>query len=56
MAAITDFHPDYANSCAICFEVACDNIWISDNYGKSLDRTYSCYDSSQSVVVRITDT
>eukprot|EP00775_Hariotina_reticulata_P008069 gene8070-8264_t len=56
VAAITDYHPDYANSCGACFEISCDQIWIQDNYGQKLDRTYSCYDSSNSVVVRITDT
>eukprot|EP00878_Enallax_costatus_P037557 GHUV01042433.1.p3 GENE.GHUV01042433.1~~GHUV01042433.1.p3 ORF type:complete len:135 (+),score=22.11 GHUV01042433.1:212-616(+) len=43
-------------ACRTCYEVACDNKWISDNYGQKLDRTYSCYDDQQSVVVRITDT
>lgn len=47
MAAITDFHPDYTDACGTCFEIACDQTWIHDNYGKQLDRTYSCYDTSQ---------
>ncbi len=37
-----------------CYEVRCDNTWISDNYGQSLDRTYSCYNDTASVVLRIT--
>uniref|UniRef100_A0A383VYW9 Expansin-like EG45 domain-containing protein n=1 Tax=Tetradesmus obliquus TaxID=3088 RepID=A0A383VYW9_TETOB len=56
VAAMTDYHPDYADSCGSCYEVACDSLKIQDNYGAKLDRTYSCYDSSQSVVLRITDT
>lgn len=47
VAAITDFHPDYSDACGTCFEIACDQTWIHDNYGKELDRTYSCYDTSQ---------
>jgi hypothetical protein len=47
VAAITDFHYEYADSCGICFEVACDDTWISDNYGLKLDRTYSCYNTGQ---------
>lgn len=44
---MTDFHPDYADACGTCYEVACDNAWIGDNYGKKLDRTYSCYDEGK---------
>lgn len=55
-AAITDFHPDYGTSCGSCYEVKCSNMWVQDNYGAKLDRTYSCYDENSSVVVRIVDT
>lgn len=47
VAAITDFHSEYSDSCGICFEVACDDTWIHDNYGLKLDRTYSCYNTGQ---------
>lgn len=47
VGAITDFHPDYSDSCGICFEVACDDAMIQDNHGKKLDRTYSCYNTGQ---------
>ena len=42
--------------CGQCVEISCDPSWIQDNYGQKLDRTVSCYDSSESVVVRVTDT
>lgn len=42
--------------CSTCYEVACNKAFIQDNYGQKLDRTYSCYDDSQSLVVRVTDT
>lgn len=47
VAAITDFHSEYSDSCGICFELACDDAWIQDNYGLKLDRTYSCYNTGQ---------
>lgn len=46
----------YESICGTCIEVACDPAWIQDNYGQKLDRTWSCYDKSESVVLRVTDT
>ena len=34
-----------------CYEVKCNKDHIHDNYGQKLDRTYSCFDDTQSVVV-----
>jgi hypothetical protein len=36
-------------------QVKCNPIVIVDDYGQELDRTGACYDSSASVVIRITD-
>lgn len=42
--------------CSSCYEVKCNQAWVEDNYGEKMDRTYTCYDTSQSMVVRVTDT
>jgi hypothetical protein len=42
--------------CGQCLEISCDPAWIQDNYGQKLDRTWSCYNNQESVVVRVTDT
>ena len=42
--------------CGQCVEIACDPSWIQDNYGQKLDRSWSCLNSQESVVVRVTDT
>ena len=34
----------------------CNKARITDNYKEQLDRTYSCFDGAESVVVRVTDT
>ena len=34
----------------------CNKAKIQDNYKEQLDRTYSCFDDAESVVVRVTDT
>jgi hypothetical protein len=39
-----------------CYEVKCNSAWVQDNYGEKMDRTYTCYDTSQSMIVRVTDT
>ncbi|GAX75119.1 hypothetical protein CEUSTIGMA_g2563.t1 [Chlamydomonas eustigma] len=57
VAALADADlPDYPESCSFCYEVRCNPAVISDNYGNPLDRTSACFDSSTSVIVRITDT
>eukprot|EP00198_Chlamydomonas_reinhardtii_P012309 XP_001701646.1 predicted protein [Chlamydomonas reinhardtii] len=57
VAAMTDVHPEYQDSCGLCYELACDSTWTSDGYGQWLDRTASCFDTGASVgrVVRIVD-
>ncbi|GFR49513.1 hypothetical protein Agub_g11554 [Astrephomene gubernaculifera] len=55
VAALTDVISEYPDSCGLCYEVACDSTWTSDNYGSSFDRTASCYDTDASLVVRIVD-
>ncbi|GMH39983.1 hypothetical protein BSKO_07887 [Bryopsis sp. KO-2023] len=55
-AAMPDVHPDYAGSCGRCYEVACDPTLFSDNFNNAIDRRHVCYDSSQSVVVHVSDT
>lgn len=42
--------------CRTCYEIACEEAWISDNYNQKLDRTYTCRNTEESLVVRITDT
>ena len=50
-------NPEACNfSCRACYEVKCNKDHIHDNYGQKLDRTYSCFDYTQLVVVRVTDT
>ncbi|KAI8471576.1 MAG: RlpA-like double-psi beta-barrel-protein domain-containing protein-containing protein [Monoraphidium minutum] len=56
VAAASDFMDGYESSCGTCVEVACEQSWIQDNYGQKLDRSWSCHDTQESVVVRITDT
>lgn len=36
VAAMTDVHPEYQDSCGLCYELACDSTWTSDGYGASL--------------------
>lgn len=40
---------------SVCYEMACDNMVLKDNYGNRLDRSGVCYDSSATVVVQVTD-
>ena len=39
----------------VCIEVACRNAAFSDGYGNSIDRSSACYNSAQSLVLRVTD-
>ena len=39
----------------VCIEVACRDASFSDGYGNSIDRTSACYNSAQSLVLRVTD-
>ena len=42
--------------CGRCYEIACSDMWLSDNYGNSLNRQSVYCDLNSSVVVSITDT
>ena len=56
VAALSDAHPsEYLNSCGRCYEVKCAPLEVTDGYGQTIDRQSACYNSSQSVVVKIVD-
>ena len=39
----------------VCIEVQCRDAAFSDGYGNSIDRSSACYNSAQSLVLRVTD-
>ncbi len=41
--------------CRVCIEVQCRDAAFSDGYGNSIDRSSACYNSAQSLVLRVTD-
>ncbi len=43
-------------SCGRCLELACVNMPVTDGYNATVDRSAACYDTSASVIVRVTDT
>jgi hypothetical protein len=51
VVAISDVFASYPESCGTCIEVACDAVWIKDNYGQNFDRTHTCrYDNRHRVM------
>lgn len=55
IAAISDAHYEYYNSCGRCFEVKCRPTQFYDKYGNFLDRHEACYDPNKIITVTITD-
>ena len=56
VAALADVLQLYPESCGSCIEIRCNPAVITDNYGDVLDRTKACFNSSASLVVRVTGT
>lgn len=55
VAAVSDKSGEFSQSCGRCYEVACRNAVFTDGFGEQIDRTQSCFDESESLVVRIVD-
>lgn len=55
VAAVSDKSGEFSNSCGKCFEIACRNAVFTDGYGEEIDRTQSCFNEAESLVVRIVD-
>ncbi|GMH45816.1 hypothetical protein BSKO_13779 [Bryopsis sp. KO-2023] len=55
IAAIPDAHPDYQGSCGKCYELACEGMVFSDNYGESIDRRDACRSGTDTVIVTVVD-
>ncbi|GMH41567.1 hypothetical protein BSKO_09477 [Bryopsis sp. KO-2023] len=55
IAAISDKHYDYWQSCGRCYEIKCRPMEFYDNYGNHLDRNTACHDPNKIITVTITD-
>eukprot|EP00884_Botryococcus_braunii_P002835 jgi/Botrbrau1/12552/Bobra.0169s0089.1 len=55
IGALSDANPGFRGACGRCYEVQCDPGIVYDDFGQQYDRTTACYDSSASLVIRITD-
>lgn len=56
IAAMPDAHYEYQGSCGKCYEIGCEPMVFTDNYGESIDRMESCVDPERTVIVTIVDT
>ena len=54
-AAISDQSNEFDLSCGRCYEVQCRNEDVLDGFGEVLPRSKACYNTSESIVVRVTD-
>jgi hypothetical protein len=52
---LSDQSKEFDGSCNRCYEVRCRNANFTDGFGERLQRSKACYNTSQSVVVRIVD-
>eukprot|EP01026_Neomeris_dumetosa_P029627 TRINITY_DN2398_c0_g1_i3.p1 TRINITY_DN2398_c0_g1~~TRINITY_DN2398_c0_g1_i3.p1 ORF type:complete len:426 (-),score=35.94 TRINITY_DN2398_c0_g1_i3:255-1532(-) len=56
VAAISNKHWDYENSCGRCYEVKCRSGTFTDGFGEQIQRENVCRNESSSVLVRVVDT